>query len=215
MSAAVVIVDYGSGNLLSVARAFERCGISTSLSSNPDEIENAKRLVLPGVGAFGNGMMGLQERDLVAPIKRYAASNRPLLGICLGMQLLASSSEEFGFHEGMNIIPGKVVSLPGTTVDGAPQKIPSIGWADLNRPGSSDWRHTVLEELEPDRAAVYLVHSFEFLPDDAADQLATYRYGGRVVCAAISRGKVFGCQFHPEKSGPVGLKIISTFSAIS
>jgi glutamine amidotransferase len=206
----VTIVDYGSGNLLSVARALERVGATARLSQDPAEIENADRLLLPGVGAFADGMQGLREHGLIEPIRRYAALGRPLLGICLGMQILSSLSEEFGEHEGLGLIPGRVVSVPSQDVHGTTQKIPHIGWADLSPAIPGGWAGTMFEGLH-ESASVYLVHSFHFEPNDASHRLADCFYGGHRITAAVSSGRTIGCQFHPEKSGEVGLTLLSAF----
>ena len=210
MSASVTIIDYGSGNLLSVTRAFERCGATPTLSHDPAEIENAERLVLPGVGAFADGMQGLRERGLIDPIRRYAASGRPLLGICLGMQMLATMSVEFGEHEGLNIIAGRVVPLSNRSTSGEVLKIPHIGWSPITRTDDGDWAGSPLDGLT-EGAAVYLVHSYHFVPQQRSDLLAEYVYGGHPVTAAIRSGCIIGCQFHPEKSGEVGLAILARF----
>lgn len=213
MSKTVTIIDYGVGNLLSVSRAFEYCGASVTLAHEAHEIEQAERLVLPGVGAFADGMQGLRERGLVEPIRRYAASGRPLMGICLGMQMLVSASEEFGEHEGLNLIPGRVQAIPRTAVDGSPLKTPHIGWSPLRRTDTADWRNTILADTAPE-SAVYLVHSYAVDLDDPADLLSHCIYGGHRISAAIRRGAVYGCQFHPEKSGPAGLRIVSGFLSL-
>lgn len=210
----VTIVDYGSGNLLSVARALEHVGATVRLSHNAAEIENAERLLLPGVGAFAEGMQGLREHGLIEPIRRYAISGRPLLGICLGMQMLASFSEEFGEHEGLGLIPGRVVSLPSQDVDGSTQKIPHIGWADLSPTVPGGWDGTMFEGT-CEGASVYLVHSFHFEPNDATHRLADCFYGGNRITAAVRSGRTIGCQFHPEKSGEVGLALLSSFLRLS
>lgn len=213
MTAAVTVVDYGSGNLLSVARAFERCGSQAHLTHEPADIESAERLVLPGVGAFGAGMQGLRERGVIDAIRRFAASGRPLLGVCLGMQMLASRSEEFGANEGLNLVPGSVVAVPATDVDGSAQKIPHIGWADLSPPAAGRWQGTVFNGTAVG-TSVYLVHSYQFVPDDPAHRLADCFYGGRRITAAVQSGPVIGCQFHPEKSGEAGLKLLAAFLRI-
>ena len=206
----VTVVDYGLGNLYSVSRALERCGAEVTLSSDPDVIECAPRLLLPGVGAFASGMRGLRERGLVEPLRRYASSGRPLLGICLGMQMLASVSEEFGEHEGLGLIPGRVVPVPGTMTDGRPHKIPHIAWSALEATAATRWQDSLLEGSAPG-TAVYLVHSFHVLPDDPRHLLATCDYDGHPITATIRAGSVQGCQFHPEKSGPAGLRMLSAF----
>jgi glutamine amidotransferase len=207
----VTVVDYGIGNLYSVSRALEKCGAEVALGTTPADIEQAERLVLPGVGAFYDGMRGLRERGLVEPLKRHAALDRPLLGICLGMQMLATFSEEFGQHEGLGIVPGRVLAIPGTTVDLQPLKIPHIGWAGLFKPAARiDWSGSILGGAE-EGVAVYLVHSFALVPEDDDHRLADCVYGGHRLCAAVRKGNVFGTQFHPEKSGIAGLTMLTRF----
>lgn len=210
MTRAVTIVDYGSGNLLSVARALERCGANVRLSGDPQEIASAERIVLPGVGAFADGMSGLRVRGLIEPLVAHAASGRPLLGICLGMQMLATASEEFGVNEGLGLIPGRVVAIPTRSVEGRPIKIPHIGWNELIPAPDADWRGSVLEGTGPG-TAVYLVHSFHVLPENPDHLLAQCLHGGHPLTAAIRSGSVMGCQFHPEKSGEAGLAILAQF----
>jgi glutamine amidotransferase len=206
----VTVVDYGMGNLYSVRRALERCGAEVTLTAEPAQIDAAWRLVLPGVGAFADGMLGLRERGLIEPLRRYAASRRPLLGICLGMQMLASVSEEFGQHEGLDIIPGRVVAVPYRTTEGQAQKIPHIGWNRLVAPPGAEWSDSLLRGT-PEGTAVYLVHSYSVIPDDPRYRLADCLYGGHRIAAAIRRDRVVGCQFHPEKSGEAGLAMLAQF----
>jgi len=211
MTRRVVIVDYGLGNIFSVRKALEHCGATVDLSEDPHVIMRAERLVLPGVGAFRDGMSGLRDRNLVEPICRFAQSGRPLLGICLGMQMLMTVSEEFGTHQGLDIIPGRVLAIPKTTAAGKPHRIPHIGWNSLRLPHESrSWSGTILEGTEVN-AAVYLVHSFTAWPDNEAHRLADCAYGGRRISAAVQLGNVYGCQFHPEKSAQVGLSILRRF----
>ena len=210
----VVVIDYGLGNLHSVQRGFEQCGASVIITSDPARILAAPRVVLPGVGAFGNAVQELERLGLVEVLRSFAASGKPLLGICLGMQLLLDESEEFGIHRGLSIIPGRVVSLPGTTVEGVPQKIPHIGWsALLPAHAEADWQDSALTGMQPGDA-LYFVHSFMAVPRDAADRLVDCIFGGHRVAAVIRRGQVIGCQFHPEKSGKVGLAILRAFCAL-
>lgn len=214
MTVDVAVTDYGIGNLFSVRRAFEHCGANVVVSDDPEVLLAAPRLVLPGVGAFANGMQGLAERGLDHVVQEFANSGRPLLGICLGMQMLASVSEEFGEHLGLGIVPGRVVAIPTTTVDHKRQKIPHIGWVELLMPERvTTWNGTIFEDLDPGDA-VYLVHSFAVQPNNDAQRLADCHYNGQRLCAAIRKGNVYGTQFHPEKSGPVGLSILARFSSI-
>ncbi len=212
MSKLVTIVDYGLGNIFSVSRAIESLGARVQITNQPSDLVSASLLVLPGVGAFENGMKGLRDRGLIEPLRDYAVSGRPLLGICLGMQLLVSTSMEFVMHEGLGIIPGKVMPIEGISVVGTRLKIPHIGWSPLIRPSyRRTWENTILFGLEENSEA-YFVHSFAVTPDNEENRLADTYYGGQRISAAIQAGNnVFGCQFHPEKSGPLGLHIVQNF----
>jgi glutamine amidotransferase len=207
----IAIVDYGLGNLSSVRRAFEVCGVDgIVITNNAEEILNSERVVLPGVGAFADGIQGLTERGLDNTIRAFAASRRPLLGICLGMQLFATRSLEFGDHAGLDLIPGKVSPISGHNSDGGTLKIPYIGWSPLKRLGPVDEKPDILVATRPDDS-VYLVHSFQFVPASDKHILATYRYGNQDIVAAVRKDNITGLQFHPEKSGEVGLSILRKF----
>lgn len=209
----ITVIDYGVGNLLSVQRGLEYCGAQVVLTSDPEAVVAASRVVLPGVGAFANAMQALHERKLVPAIQELAKRGTPLLGICLGMQLLLDESEEFGLTPGLGLIPGRVMPVPTRTTEGETQKIPHIGWNGLQyAEARQDWQDTLLQENTPGEA-VYFVHSFMAVPADAADRVADCLYGGNRVAAAIARDRIAGCQFHPEKSGEVGLKILRKFCA--
>jgi len=211
MAKRIVIVDYGVGNLYSVQRALEVSGAEEIvLSADPQVIGQANGLVLPGVGAFADGMRGLRERGLVEPIKAYAQSGKPLLGICLGMQMLATASEEFGQHEGLGLIPGDVVAIPHRSTDDQPLKVPFIGWTAITPGHATACAGSVLQSHAP-ASAVYLVHSFHVQPANPEHLLATYGFGGHRITAAIRRDNITGFQFHPEKSGRVGLEIMRHF----
>ena len=211
MSRSVTLLDYGVGNLLSVSRALEHCGAEVTRSGDPEDVARAERLVLPGVGAFGACVETLASHGLIEPVKTYAASGRPLLGICVGMQMLLDYGEEFGRHEGLGLIPGHVEAIPPTDSAGQPHKIPHIGWNGLHRPNGAESWHSPLFDAVPDGAEVYFVHSYTAVPSDPAHRLADCDYGGRTISAAVARDAVFGCQFHPEKSGPLGLAILDRF----
>lgn len=207
------IIDYGVGKLYSVTRAVERVGGQWKFADTAAGIDAARCLILPGVGAFGAGMAGLRDRGLVDAIRRYATSGRPLLGICLGMQMLLERSHEFGAHEGLGLIPGEVVrvELPSKVV-GA--KIPHVGWSALQPSGGvGAWRGTAMEDIRPGEHA-YFVHSYMARPSVTGDELSHISYGGVEIAAVVGRGMIAGCQFHPEKSGPTGLKIIERFLAM-
>ena len=211
MTVTVTIVDYGLGNLFSVSRAIERAGAAALITGDPAAIERATHLILPGVGAFLDGMAGLHQRELVEPLRRYGQSGRPLLGICLGMQLLFDLSEEFGRHEGLGLVPGQVRAIPATGTDGRPHRIPHVGWSELQAPPARrDWGDSLLADVAPG-TSVYFVHSFTAYPADPADRLADCDYDGRPISAAVARGRLTGCQFHPEKSGEAGLGILRRF----
>jgi glutamine amidotransferase len=211
----VTIVDYGVGNLFSVRKALEKCGADVVLSADPDVLLKSDRLVLPGVGAFGGAISELQRLGLIEVIQKFAASGKPLLGICLGMQLLFDESEEFGLHAGLGLIPGRVVPIPRTSSDGDKLKIPHIGWASLNPSASKNsWEGTALFNIKPDDC-VYFVHSFMGRPKNLSDQLANCLYGGHSIVAVVAHRNIIGCQFHPEKSGKVGLSILQAFCGMS
>jgi len=181
------------------------------LTADPEQILTASHVVLPGVGAFANAMLALQRLGLVAVIRELPQRKTPLLGICLGMQLLLDESEEFGITAGLGLIPGRVIPLPAKTLSGAMQKIPHIGWSAIQPTNSAaGWQDTLLQDNRPGDA-VYFVHSFASIPTDPAHRLADCLYGGHKVAAMIGRDQITGCQFHPEKSGEVGLKILRRF----
>lgn len=207
----VTVVDYGVGNLLSVKRSLESQGAQVCVTSDPNLILSSQKLVLPGVGAFPRAMRALREFKLVGVIQEYASKRKPLLAICLGMQLLMEIGEEFGQTDGLGLIPGRVVELPTKTLDGKALRIPHIGWNQLLPPrDSSDWNKTILHNTEVGDT-VYFVHSFVVNPSNKKNIVAYSHYGGYEIPAVITSDFVTGCQFHPEKSGRVGLNIIRNF----
>jgi imidazole glycerol-phosphate synthase subunit HisH len=207
----VAVMDFGVGNLLSVRRALEHCGGTVTVTADHDVLLASPRVILPGVGAFANGMAELRRCGLDDVAREIAARGIPLLGICLGMQMLLDESEEFGVSIGLGLIPGKVVPVPAIDASGLPQKVPHIGWNTLVVPESTRyWGDTPIRGVKP-LEAVYFVHSFMAQPDDDRDRVADTLYGGIRISAVIGRGNVFGCQFHPEKSGAVGLKVLRAF----
>lgn len=207
----VVVIDYGVGNLLSVQRALERCGANVILSADPKKILSASRVVLPGVGAFSSAMKALESLGLVQTIQELDYRGIPLLGICLGMQLLLDRSDEFGKVTGLGLIPGSVIAVPELEISGKKQKIPHIGWNSLQLSNSlTGWEGTLLQDNKPGEN-VYFIHSFMAVPDHSSYRVADCQYGGHNIAAVIRKNHITGCQFHPEKSGEVGLKIIKRF----
>jgi len=207
----VVIVDYGMGNIKSVQRGLEYVGATATLSSNPEVIAKAGRLVLPGVGAFADGMRGMEEAGLVDAVLRFARTGNPLLGICLGMQMLLEQSQEYGNHHGLGLIPGDVIEIPQKNGGHFYRKTPHIGWNALQTATSEDdWQQTCLSGSSV-HEFFYFVHSFMAHPGSDTDLLAQCDYNGLPVTAAVKKDNVTGLQFHPEKSGEAGLKILQQF----
>lgn len=215
MKPKVTVVDYGVGNLYSVTRAFEYVGAEVELTADVAAIRAASRLVLPGVGAFRSCVEELAGHGLTGVVRDFALCGRPMLGICVGMQMLFSSSDEFGITPGLALIPGHVTVVPSTGADGAPHKIPHIGWNRLRlAEGRDSWAGTLLDGLTPGEASVYFVHSYTAQPQ-SSDRLADADYDGRLISAVVRSGSLYGCQFHPEKSGETGLSIIRNFLALA
>ena len=210
----VTVIDYGVGNLLSVQRGLEHCGAEVTLTSDAEQILSASRIVLPGVGAFQNGMQALEQFGLIEVIQEVANRKIPLLGICLGMQLLLTESEEFGLTKGLALIPGRVIPVPTLALNGETQKIPHIGWSSLQYSNiEKKWDGSVLHDNQPGSAA-YFVHSFMAIPDLGEHRVADCIYGGHRVPAVIACNQISGCQFHPEKSGEVGIKVLRRFISL-
>ena len=200
----VAIVDYALGNLYSIQHACERVGLEAKITASKEEILRADAVLLPGMGAYGDAMQTLHKLDLVSVLREVAASGRPLVGICLGIQLLLSESLEFGKHPGLGIVPGSVVPLQHPNENGRALKVPQIGWNQIN-PARS-WRGTPLENV-PNGEYMYFVHSFVPQPEDSSVVLSTTNYGGIEFCSSLQFKNIFACLFHPERSGVQGLKI--------
>lgn len=194
----LAIIDYGMGNLHSVSMALKRMNVPFRVTSDPGEIVQSSGMILPGVGAFGDAMRELEARGLVSVIKQEANKEKPLLGICLGMQLLFSSSDEHGYHQGLNLLPGHVVRFKGDYL------IPHMGWNWL----SMKHPHPLFYGLKEDY--VYFVHSYHVQAENAEDVIATTDYY-QPVTAVVARNNIYGMQFHPEKSGELGLKLLERF----
>lgn len=200
----ITVIDYGIGNLRSVTKALEFLGCQVTLTSDPNEVMRANKLVLPGVGAFGAGMRNLTQLGLVDAIRDAVKRGTPLLGICLGLQLLFDGSEEMGRHEGLKLVRGKVVRFPETNNI----RIPHMGWNALKI-----HKPEPLFKGVPDGAMVYFVHSYFPVPNDNSVIAATTEHGVEFV-SAIAIDNIFGTQFHPEKSSKVGLQILRNFVAL-
>ena len=199
----IAIVDYGVGNLFSLASSFRMVGAEVTVTSDPDVLRAADRIVLPGVGAFGDAADKLRASGLDRVVIEQAKEGKPLLGICLGMQLLFDRGLEYGVHEGLGLIPGEI--RPIADVIPADLKIPHIGWNALHFGKEKSPLFRYLKEGD----FVYFVHSF-YGANCAESIIATAEYGAELT-AAVGRGNVYGCQFHPEKSGAVGLNILRAF----
>lgn len=200
----LAIVDYGMGNLHSVSKAIERLGYEALITSGAAEILAADGVLLPGVGAFGDAMAQLQANGLDQVVRQAAASGQPLLGICLGMQLLFEGSEEHGQHRGLGLLPGRVVRFAGGSY-----KVPHMGW---NRLDFVQPEHPLLRGLQ--EGHVYFVHSYHVLPQQKSDLLGVTDYE-QPVTAIVGRGNVLGMQFHPEKSGELGMGLLRNFLTIA
>ncbi|MEO1973835.1 MAG: imidazole glycerol phosphate synthase subunit HisH [Pirellulaceae bacterium] len=213
--ARIAIVDYALGNLYSVARACERVDLDVMVTSNASELHAADAVVLPGVGAFGDAMANLRDRDLVSPLREIALSEKPLIGICLGLQLLMTESEEFGCHEGLGIIPGRVVHLDAPQGKRGTLKVPHVGWnrVELPNPSGAGWDESPLKGIAPS-TYFYFVHSYCIEPDDRRVVLSETTYGNRRFCSAVQQGNVIAFQYHPERSAADGNKVYKNIAAM-
>ncbi len=215
----VAVVDYGMGNLFSVRRACAEVGLRSMITTDKRVIRSAHAVILPGVGAFPHAMAALRRLGLVDPLREAAVSGKPLLGICLGMQLLMSESCEFRITEGLGIIEGSVIGFGHVERAGRRLKVPHVGWNAIQaecadgqehtggpRRKASRWSRSPLEGLT-DGSLMYFVHSFYTVPRDRHLVMSTTCYGDVKFCSSLQSGRVFACQFHPERSGPLGLRI--------
>lgn len=198
----ICVVDYGMGNLRSVQKGLEKVGAVAKITRDPDEIQASERLVLPGVGAFPECMRNLIRLNLVDPILEFINSGRPFLGICLGLQLLFEESDEFGLHEGLKVIPGRVTGFDRDMG----LKIPHMGWNQVFFCKESP----IFKDIQ-DGSWFYFVHSYYVAPAEKGDTAAESEYGIRFTCA-VSRNNVHAVQFHPEKSQEIGLKLLKNFA---
>ncbi len=203
----IAVIDYGAGNLRNVCKALERVGAKLTLTDHWREVASAEKVVLPGVGAFADCRNGLLVRNLFEPLRALALEGKPLLGICVGMQLLFEVGEEMGEWQGLGLIAGRVVRFHGAAFEGAHGlKVPHIGWNQLH---IRQPQHPLMRDV-PDGGYAYFVHSYHAQPADPACVLASTDYGYHFP-AIVARGNVWGLQFHPEKSQDVGLRLLHNF----
>jgi glutamine amidotransferase len=206
----VTIIDYGMSNLLSISRAFEKVGALVNLTENPDEIAKAGMLILPGVGAFYDGMHELTKRNIPEAIRTFIKTGKPFLGICLGMQMMLGEGTEVKPTAGLGIIPGKVLPLPNTNALGHINTIPHIGWASLK---STSAKYSTL--LPNEKASfMYFVHSYFASPDETNHSIASTTFSDIQFSSVINKDNAWGTQFHPEKSGEIGLNMLENFLRI-
>ncbi|MEY8333916.1 imidazole glycerol phosphate synthase subunit HisH [Lachnospiraceae bacterium 47-T17] len=206
----IAVINYGLSNLLSIKRAVDLYTDEADIINDPDRLKKADKIILPGVGSFHYGMDCLNLLGLKNMLIQKALEETPILGICLGMQMLFDEGDEGGTCEGLKLIPGRIEKIPDADINGEMQDVPHIGWEKLllneDAAGMDQNTKDILEEQE-----FYFVHSYEAKPEHTGHRLADIVYGGRTLCAIAKRGNIMGCQFHPEKSGPAGLKLLQNF----
>jgi imidazole glycerol-phosphate synthase subunit HisH len=202
----VVIVDYGMGNLFSVRQALAAVGQDADIVATADRLTTADAIVIPGVGAFGIAMEVLHRTGMADTIKERVSRGTPLVGICLGLQLMMASSTEFGHHRGLGLIEGDTAALRDSPELSPAARIPHVGWSAISPARSHAWDGTPLDVVAPG-TDMYFVHSYYVRPSDPTVTLSTSQYLGKTFCSSLATGNLFGCQFHPERSGPHGLAV--------
>lgn len=215
MSAGIVVVDYGIGNVFSVCNALRQIGAEPELTGNLNSIRSADRVILPGVGAFAHAMDALDSSGISDALRDFVGTGRPFLGICIGMQVLMQRSTEFGLTEGLGFIDGSVDRINNTGPDGTVLRVPHIGWGQVvpaDGITSEAWASSIVGG-DGGAHEFYFVHSFHALPTHAHDCHALVNYGGNSVTAAVRRDNILGVQFHPERSGPAGLNLLKRFAS--
>jgi glutamine amidotransferase len=205
MSKNVVILDYGLGNIFSIFQACEYVGYNVEVTSDPNKVIKADALILPGVGAFGNAMESLSNNDLISPIREFVKTGKPFLGICLGMQLLFTKSEEHGNHKGLNFIEGEIIKFPEYDINNK-FRVPQIQWNRVYQSDFLKWRESPFKEVD-EGEYMYFVHSYYALPKDKSVVLAYTDYANIKYASSVVKENILGIQFHPEKSSVQGLKI--------
>ena len=208
----ITIIDYGCGNILNLVRAIKFLGYEADTTNNKDKIINSSHVILPGVGAFGNAMMQIEKYNLRNTILEYAKSRKPLLGICLGMQILLTASNEFGVHEGLNLIEGKVIKI--SNKKNKEIKIPHMGWNEIYpNNDKKEWKNKILKNFSIGKS-FYFVHSFVCITKDKDTTIAVCNYSNISIPAVIAKDNIYGCQFHPEKSADNGLDVLKNFCEV-
>ena len=212
LSKKITIIDYGCGNILNLARAIKFIGYEVEITHDKNKIINSSYVILPGVGAFGNAMKQIEKYNLHNTILEYAKSNKPLLGICLGMQILLTVSYEFGVHKGLGLIEGKVIKI--SNEKNKEIKIPHMGWNEIYpNNNKKEWKNKILKSSSIGKS-FYFVHSFVCITKDYDSTIAVCNYSDISIPAVVATGNVFGCQFHPEKSADNGLAVLKNFCEI-
>jgi glutamine amidotransferase len=207
----VIVIDYKLGNIFSIVQACKNVGLNPEVSSDKDTILKAEAIILPGVGAFGDAMENLRKLDIISPLKDYVSSGRPLMGICLGMQLLFTESEEFGSNKGLGLINGNIKKF-SNHIGNEIIKVPQIGWNTIySSVITSSWENCPLRGLDV-KTFMYFVHSFYAIPATNEDVLALTNYAGIEYCSAVKKRNIFATQFHPEKSAENGLLIYKNWA---
>ena len=212
LSKKITIIDYGCGNILNLARAIKFIGYEVDITHDKNKIINSSYVILPGVGAFGNAMKQIEKYNLHNTILEYAKSNKPLLGICLGMQILLTVSYEFGIHKGLGLIEGEVIKI--SNKKNKEIKIPHVGWNEIYPiHDKKEWKNKILKNSSIGKS-FYFVHSFVCITKDYDSTIAVCNYSDISIPAVVATGNVFGCQFHPEKSADNGLAVLKNFCEI-
>ncbi|CAN5243168.1 imidazole glycerol phosphate synthase subunit HisH [soil metagenome] len=209
----VVIIDYQLGNLFSVKQVCSHLGVDAKITSDKNELLEADYAILPGVGAFGDSMNNLAHFDLVEPLRDFIAAGKPFMGVCLGMQLLFTESEEFGDTKGLGIIEGSIRKIPQSNGDNETIKVPQIQWNKIETPEHRNWENTPLKTCK-DGDFMYFVHSYYANPQNENLTSSKTEYGAIKYCSSIIKDNVFACQFHPEKSGENGVLIYKNWLGV-
>jgi glutamine amidotransferase len=210
----IVIVDYQLGNLFSVNQALLNIGMDVKVSTSVKDIDNADAIVLPGVGAFKEAMENLDNLQLREPILNAVINGKPFFGICLGLQLLFTESEEFGSTKGLNLIPGVVKKFEYSDSEGSKIKVPQIAWNSIHKPFDKDWSNTPLNNIESG-SDMYFVHSYYVVPNAPDITLSQTKYHDKIYTSSINKNNIFACQFHPEKSADKGISIYKNWISIN